>query len=40
MPIKIGELVMFDATFQAIFNSTAGYSIQATVVTTKYAPLA
>jgi hypothetical protein len=40
MPIKIGELVMFDATFQALFNSTAGYSIQATVVTTKYAPLA
>lgn len=40
MPIKIGELVMFDATFQALFNATAGYSIQATVVTTKYQPLA
>ena len=40
MPIKIGEVMMFDATYQALYNAASGYSIQATVVTTKYLPLA
>lgn len=39
-PLKIGELVMFDADFQAIYNMTSGYSVAATIVTTKWLPLA
>ena len=39
-PLKIGELVMVDASYQAEFSSSSGYSIAATIVNTAYAPLA
>ena len=38
MPLKIGELLMYDAEFQAAYSDTYGLSLSAQVVNGKYLP--